>query len=97
MNLGLKRERNKLDNKIEKGYAELKKVESLVEKKIELNKRLPAHGTDEPKAPTTEDSISKDPGVVKTDVDVHVVEDSRYVPRPSHSHKYSHSTKRTSE
>ena len=93
----LKRERNKLDNKIEKGYAELKKVESLVDKKIELNKRLPAHGTDEPKAPTTEDSISRDPGVVKTDVDVHVVEDSRYVPRPSHSHKYSHSTKRTSE
>ena len=93
----LKRERNKLDDKIEKGYAELKKVESLVEKKVELNKRLPAHGNDEPKAPTTEDSISKDPGVVRADVDVHVVKDRRYVPGPSHSHKYSHSTKQTSD
>ena len=32
----LKRERNKLDSKIEKGYAELKKVEGLVDKKLEL-------------------------------------------------------------
>ena len=34
---------NKLDSKIEKGYAELKKVEGLVDKKLEINKKLPRH------------------------------------------------------
>ena len=87
----LKRERNKLDSKIEKGYAELKKVESLVDKKIELSKRLPGHGNIEPSAP------SKVPGAVRVDVDVHAIKDGRYVSRPSHSHKCSSSSKRTSE
>ena len=69
----------------------------MVDKKIELNKRLPAHGNIEPEAPNTEDSVSKVPGAVRADVDVHAIKDGRYVPRPSHSHKCSHSSKRTSE
>ena len=93
----LKRERNKLDSKIEKGYAELKKVESLVDKKLELNKRLPGHGNIEPAAQNTADSVSKVPGAVRVDVDVHAIKDGRYVSRPSHSHKCSSSSKRTSE
>ena len=93
----LKRERNKLDSKIEKGYAELKKVEGLVDKKLELNKKLPRHGNNEPSAPNMEDSITKVSGAVRAEVDVHTVKDVRYVPRPIHNHKCSSSSKRTSE
>merc|ERR1711888_162015 len=35
----LKQKRHKLDKKIDKGYAELKKMEGLVEKKKEINKK----------------------------------------------------------
>ena len=93
----LKRERNKLDSKIEKGYAELKKVEGLVDKKLELNKKVPRHGNNEPSAPNMEDSITKVSGAVRAEVDVHAVKDVRYVPRPIHNHKCSSSSKRTSE
>ena len=78
----LKQERNKLDTKIEKGYAELKKMEGLVDKKIELNKKVPRHGNAEPSAPMG-DSISKVSENVKTEVDVHT---PRYIHRPMHKH-----------
>ena len=87
----LKQERNKLDTKIEKGYAELKKMEGLVDKKLELNKKVPRHGNAEPSAPM-EDSITKVSGDVKAEVDVH---SARYIHRPIH--KCSSSSKHTIE
>ena len=87
----LKRERNKLDSKIEKGHAELKRIEGLVDKKLELNKKVPRLGN-EPSAPKMEDSITKVSGDVQAEVDVHAV---RYIHRPLH--KCSSSSKRTSE
>ena len=87
----LKQERKKLDIKIEKSYAELKKMEGLVDKKLELNKKVPRQGNAEPSAPM-EDSISKVSGNVKAEVDVHT---SRYIHRPIH--KCSSSSKHTTE
>ena len=87
----LKQERNKLDTKIERGYAELKKMEGLVDKKIELNKKVPRHGNAEPSAPM-EDSITKVSGNVKAEVDVH---SARYIHKPVH--KCSSSSKHNIE
>ena len=69
-----------MDTKIERGYAELKKMEGLVDKKIELNKKVPRHGNAEPSAPM-EDSITKVSGNVKAEVDVH---SARYIHKPIH-------------
>ena len=76
----LKQKRHKLDKKIDKGYAELKKMEGLVEKKKEINKKLPRAKSVEPSAPAAE-AIEKVSGELrvpqpKSMVDVHT---SRYV------------------
>ena len=78
----LKQKRNKLDTKIEKGYAELKKMEGLVDKKKELNKKLPRAKSVEPSAPMAE-AIEKVSGEMKSRVDVH---SPRYVHQPRHKH-----------
>ena len=78
----LKQKRHKLDTKIEKGYAELKKMEGLVDKKKELNKKLPRAKSVEPSAPMAE-AIEKVSGEMKSRVDVHT---PRYVDRPRHKH-----------
>ena len=70
-------------------------MEGLVDKKLELNKKVPRYGNNEPSAPNMEDSITKVSGAVRAEVDVHAVKDVRYIPRPIH--KCSSSSKRTSE
>merc|ERR1712082_363968 len=50
----LKQKRRQLDKKIDKGYNELKKMEGLIEKKKEINKKLPRAKSVEPSAPPTE-------------------------------------------
>ena len=76
----LKQKRHQLDKKIDKGYDELKKMEGLIEKKKEINKKLPRAKSVEPTAPPAE-VIEKIPGKprvpqTKTMVEVHT---PRYV------------------
>ena len=76
----LKQKRHQLDKKIDKGYDELKKMEDLIEKKKEINKKLPRAKSVEPTAPPAE-VIEKIPGKprvpqTKTMVEVHT---PRYV------------------
>ena len=78
----LKQKRHQLDKKIDKGYDELKKMEGLIEKKKEINKKLPRAKSVEPSAPMAE-AIEKVSGEMKSRVDVH---SPRYVDRPMHKH-----------
>ena len=83
----LKQKRHQLDKKIDKGYDELKKMEGLIEKKKEINKKLPRAKSVEPSAPMAE-AIEKSSGELrvpqpKSMVDVHT---PRYVDRPRHKH-----------
>ena len=78
----LKRERKTLDKEIEESWTELKKLESLVEKKKELKRKLPEQGSQSLKAPVSEGSVVTH----KTVAEVHVADGgtARYVPKPSH-------------
>ena len=92
----LKQKRRQLDKKIDKGYDELKKMEELIEKKKEINKKLPRAKSVEPSAPAAEakEKISGELRVPqpKSMVDVHT---PRYVDGPRHKHMTC--SKRTTE
>ena len=73
---------NALDKEIEESWTELKKLESLVEKKKELTRKLPEQGSQSLKAPVSEGSVVTH----KTVAEVHVADGgtARYVPKPGH-------------